>query len=36
MAKTALELTPEEKLAYRPREAIELRQEAENHQGEER
>jgi len=36
MAKTALELTPEEKLAYRPREAIERRQEAENHQGEER
>jgi len=36
MAKTALELTPEEKLAYRPREAIERRQEAENQQVEER
>jgi hypothetical protein len=36
MAKTALELTPEEQLAYRPREAIERRQEAENRQGEER
>ena len=36
MAKTALELTPEEKLAYRPREAIERRQAAENQQVEER
>ena len=36
MAKTALELTPEERLAYRPREAIERRQEAENQQVEER
>jgi uncharacterized protein len=36
MAKTALELTPEEKLAYRPRTAIERRQKAENQQVEER
>jgi uncharacterized protein len=36
VAKTALELTPEERLAYRPREAIERRQEAENQQVEER
>jgi hypothetical protein len=36
MAKTALELTPAEKLVYRPREAIERRQEAEHHQGAER
>ena len=36
MANTALELTPEAKQAYRPREAIERRQEADNHQGAER
>src|SRR5574341_806158 len=36
MAKTALELTPGEQRAYQPRQAIARRQEAAQHQGEER
>jgi hypothetical protein len=36
MAKTVSALTPEEKLAYRPHEAIERRQEAEHLRGAER
>jgi predicted nucleotidyltransferase len=36
VAKTALELTPQEKLAYRPAEAIERRQEAIGHSIEDR